>query len=123
MAAVIGFVSLIVVIIAIITSATLGQTLEEGLRQQLLTNRDRVAQITTEQALLSHTVPTATNLLIGRSVPPGILLIIIAPDRTATGAVVGDDGTTTELTTQQMQQAGLAITENRGTTAISSLGS
>ncbi|MFC9984082.1 hypothetical protein ACFVHP_05775, partial [Microbacterium keratanolyticum] len=58
MAAVIGFVSLIVVIIAIITSATLGQTLEEGLRQQLLTNRDRVAQITTEQALLSHTVPT-----------------------------------------------------------------
>ena len=37
--------------------------------------------------------------------------------------VVGDDGTTTELTPQQMQQAGLAITENRGTTAISSLGS
>lgn len=123
MAAVIGFVSLIVVIIAVITSATLGQTLEDGLRQQLLTNRDRIAQITTEQALLSHTVPTATNLLVGRTVPPGILLILISPDRTATGAVVGEDGTTTELSTRQMQQAGLAVTENRGVTTVTGLGS
>jgi len=123
MLAVIGFVSLIVVLVSVITSVTVSDRLEAGLSQQLSTTRERVAQLTTEQALISGRVTNATALLVGRSVPPEIVVIMLAPDSTLSGAFVARDGAITELTSTQIQQASNAIGNGTGVAQVDDLGS
>ncbi|MGM7668212.1 sensor histidine kinase [Microbacterium sp. A93] len=94
MAAVIGFVSLILIIVAVITSATLGQALEGRLQDQL----NRIASQTTvlvkqAQILTVAGRPlTAQNVLAGQHYP-GLLLAIAFEDG-ASGALVTSEGTT-----------------------------
>ncbi|MBN7794849.1 sensor histidine kinase [Microbacterium esteraromaticum] len=91
MAAVIGFVSLILVIVAIITSATLGNTLEIRLQEQvngaaaetvpLVTSRAQTASILGEPL-------TAEYAMEGQRVPANSLLLMVAPPSTAPSGII-----------------------------------
>lgn len=95
MAAVIGFVSLILVVVAIITSATLGNALEQRLQGQLdifsVAARSWVTNAE-PQAALNGTQLTAERALSGQRVPLGLLLAVRAPDQPASGVTVSSDG-------------------------------
>ena len=95
MAAVIGFVSLILVVVAIITSATLGRNLEDRLGEQLkgysATTKQWVAA-SEPVAALTGTPLSAESVLIGQRVPVGLLLAVQQPSRSATGVIVTTDG-------------------------------
>ncbi len=93
MAAVIGIVSLILVIVAAVTNATLGRTLEEGLDRQLHTTASGVAYWTHNALIIESTQPhperlTASRVLAGRTVPPGLLMVMLPNDSASSGAVV-----------------------------------
>ncbi|MCS3845010.1 cell wall metabolism sensor histidine kinase WalK [Microbacterium sp. AK031] len=111
MAAVIGFVSLILIIVAVITSATLGTSLEGRLQDQL----NRIASQTTvlvKQAQLLTVAGqplTAQNVLAGQHYPG--LLLAIASEGGASGALVTSDGMTV-LTDSQFEALTEAVTES-----------
>ncbi|MDQ0615854.1 two-component system OmpR family sensor kinase [Microbacterium sp. W4I4] len=95
MAAVIGFVSLILVVVAIITSATLGNSLEQRLRDQLSSYSAGIkGWVTDTEALTSirGTELTADRVLTGRRVPLGLLLAVQPPNQSASGVTVSSDG-------------------------------
>ncbi|WP_336646774.1 sensor histidine kinase [Microbacterium sp. USHLN186] len=95
MAAVIGFVSLILVVVAIITSATLGKTLEDRVQDQL----DGMAGVTTalvtdraRVAALHGEALTAEYAMNGRYVPgTSLLLVVSPPDAPPSGIIVTQD--------------------------------
>ncbi len=123
MAAVIGFVSLILIIVAVITSATLGTSLEGRLQDQL----NRIASQTTvlvKQAQLLTVAGqplTAQNVLAGQHYPG--LLLAIASEGGASGALVTSEGTTV-LTDSQFEALTEAVTESRDTSVtLDGLGS
>ncbi|HTN55996.1 MAG TPA: ATP-binding protein [Microbacterium sp.] len=95
MAAVIGFVSLILVVVSIITSATLGSALEQRLQGQLdiysVTARRWVADAE-PRAALNGTPLTAERALSGQRVPLGLLLAVQPPDQSASGVTVSTGG-------------------------------
>jgi len=95
MAAVIGFVSLILVIVAIITSATLGKTLEDQVQDQLnsysATTRQLVSNAEADAFVTGDDV-TAERVLTGRRVPAGLLLAVLPADAAATGLIVTPNG-------------------------------
>ncbi len=93
MAAVIGIVSLILVVVAAVTSATLGRTLEDGLDRQLRSAAAGVTHWTNSSFVAQSALPnsgelTAARVLAGKSVPPGLLLAIFPADGTPNGAIV-----------------------------------
>lgn len=123
MAAVIGFVSLILIIVAVITSATLGTSLEGRLQDQL----SRIASQTTvlvkqAQSLTVAGRPmTAQNVLAGQNYPG--LLLAIASDTGATGALVTSEGTTA-LTDSQFEALTDAVNKSPSTSVdLDGLGS
>jgi two-component system OmpR family sensor kinase len=123
MAAVIGFVSLILIIVAVITSATLGTSLEGRLQDQL----NRIASQTTllvKQAQIMTVAGqplTAENVLAGQHYPG--LLLAIASDEGASGALVTSDGTTV-LTESQFESLTDAVTKSPNTSVtLEGLGS
>ena len=105
MTAVIGFVSLILVIVAIITSATLGRTLEDQLDDELTSYAH---QITRWVEIEPPSQATAGNVLAGKTVPvPGLLFAVWSPVTGASGVTVNSsgneiNGTLKELTTAQL---------------------
>jgi len=109
MTAVIGFVSIILIIVAVITSATLGTALEGRLLDQVRTTANQttflVAQRTQASAVDGQPI-TAESVLSGQHFQgPGLLLAVASADG-ATGVVVTSDETT-ELSRSQL----LAINE------------
>ncbi|MFD5215927.1 sensor histidine kinase [Microbacterium sp. NPDC058345] len=93
MAAVIGFVSLILVIVAIITSATLGKTLEDQVQSQLNSYSATTKQLVADMdELLPGDQLTAERVLTGRRVPAGLLLAVQPPNSAATGLIVTPNG-------------------------------
>ncbi len=123
MTAVIGFVSLILIIVAVITSATLGTALEGRLQDQLT----RIASQTTVLVKQAHLLTvsgrplTAENVLAGQRYP-GLLLAIASPDG-ASGAMVTPDGTTV-LTSSQFDALTEAVKDSPDTTVtLDGLGS
>lgn len=93
MAAVIGIVSLILVVVAATTSATLGVALEARLDQQLNSSLANAARWTnsvlaTELVQPSDEPVTATRILVGKHVPPGMLLVVAPIETPATSAIV-----------------------------------
>ncbi len=112
MAAVIGFVSLILVIVAIITSATLGLTLESQLDTELRSLSSKT-EAWTEQAIQSNPVAvTPGTVLDQRSVPStGILYTVAGHGGQPSGAIVGTDGKLRDLTSLQLAAATYAVQE------------
>ncbi len=118
MAAVIGIVGLILVVVAAVTSATLGTTLESRLDEQLHSATNDVAHwtealIASEGLLPSGEEVTAAHVLSGRSVPPGLLLAIATAWGGASGAVVqptsADTGQIVALDVQDLRAIHAAV--------------
>lgn len=128
MTAVIGFVSLILIIVAIITSATLGKTMEDQLDQKVINNTHQLVRVT--QAFAPSSA-TAQNILTGPLAPPtGLLLVVSSPVTGYSGAVVtstaNDEltGTVQTLTGTQMAEVVTALKESSvATVSLTDLGS
>lgn len=91
MAAVTGIVSLMLVIVAAVTSVMLSASLEERLDQQLASAASDAAFITNavvSNAAADGPAPTASQILVGRNVPAGLLLAVSPVGTRATGAIV-----------------------------------
>src|SRR5690606_36100005 len=92
MAAVIGFVSLILIIVAVITSATLGTALEGQLAEQVRSLSIRTTNLVSQASIpaaLRNTPLTAQSAM--ENVAPlatGLILAIAAPDSGASGVLV-----------------------------------
>lgn len=108
MTAVIGFVSLILVIVAVITSATLGSTLERQLDDEV-----KGYAVTIRDQWVSRSNPseaTAENILYGRDVKvPGLLFSVASPVVGPTGLVFDDNrgdltSSSQTLTPEQLQR-------------------
>ncbi|MFT4156772.1 MAG: ATP-binding protein [Microbacterium sp.] len=125
MAAVIGFVSLILVIVAVITSAILGSTLERQLDEKIMSYSSTLARWVDD---MPPTSATASNVLDGKQVPPELLFIVSSATTGTTGIVIGTPednlGSTLELTTDQLTQIKDALADDRAATVtITDLGS
>ena len=129
MAAVIGIVSLILVIVAAVTSATLGTTLESRLDEQVRTAASDAARWTNSALVAESFRPTAegvtaAKVLSGRWVPPGLVLIVaqsaIAPDGAtvlASGETSDTGGSIEPLTDAEMAALAQAADGRNVTTA------
>ncbi|MGY1552225.1 sensor histidine kinase [Microbacterium sp. A588] len=101
--AVIGFVSLILIIVAVITSATLGRALEGKLQEQVKTTAAQTTYLTAAQAESSADSGepiTAQTVLAGQHFPSSAVLLAIASADGASGVVATADGTTVLTDTQ-----------------------
>lgn len=113
MTAVIGFVSLILVIVAIITSATLSRTLEDQLDQKLYAS---VRSLATLVGQVPPNLATVENVLERplSQVPPGLLFAVSNQVTGTSGVIFSSDegdlsGTTEDLTTAQLSQVAAAL--------------
>lgn len=126
MAAVIGFVSLILIIVAVITSATLGTSLEGRLQDNVKLTADRTSYLVSEHLMRSSATGepvTARTALAGeRFALPGLLMALFLPD--GTSGVVATPKGTTDLTDDQMFALNLAVQDSTNSTVhIPGLGS
>ncbi|MFK0403837.1 sensor histidine kinase [Microbacterium sp. NPDC090225] len=111
MTAVIGFVSLILVIVAVITSATLGSTLERQLDERIYGYADSVSRIIKQ---VSPDLVTAQNIIGRGGGEPGLLVAIQNPATGIDGVVVPSstedfEGGTDTLTSAQLVQLADAL--------------
>jgi len=115
MATVIGIVSLILVIVAIATSAALGRVLEANLDAQLQNAAEQAGR-----ALQFSQFPTATpgayDLLNEGRQEPGFLFIVQPIDGELSGAYVGEDLEVVRMTDEQIQQVVDSIDQGGFTT-------
>lgn len=129
MTAVIGFVSLILIIVAVITSATLGRTLEAQLDQEVSSAANQLTILTDQQMGRSQFTGdelTAADVLGGIR-EDGLLLAIgsASGQIEASGAVAQQD-TPLELTDTQLSEINDALVEGQSslfTVTINDLGS
>lgn len=127
MAAVIGFVSLILIIVAVITSATLGTTLENQLDQKVLSNLGQLSSLTDpriQRAELYGVEPTADLVVEGVPSGDGVLFAIAGgQDSITPSGVIIEEGRTTPLTQAQLHQVAEGVQNSPTTVAIDDLGS
>ncbi len=125
MTAVIGFVSLILVIVAVITTALLGGTLERQLE-------DRVTSYSSQITRWVGTFPadqtSVNDVLVGLKPVPGLLLAVSSSQSGTSGVVfddtAGDLGGSDALTSQQLAQIDEDLDGRRsGTVSIEGYGS
>lgn len=116
MAAVIGFVSLILIIVAVITSATLGRSLEDRLHDQVRLTANETSTLVTQQAFRSAVTGdplTARTALAGAHFQvPGMLLAIF-PSSGPSGVAL-TPGETTDLTDEQLLDLNEAVKQSSG---------
>ncbi len=123
MAAVTGFVSLILVVIAIATSVVLGNVLNQRLQDELATTAKGVGAVARQAAVIGHIIPDASDLVVGPTgVANGTLVIVVAPSGAATGTVVTSDRVAQDLTALQIHQVIAALSDGRYSDDLSQLG-
>ncbi|HWI32369.1 MAG TPA: ATP-binding protein [Microbacterium sp.] len=103
MVTVIGIVSVILVIVAVATSAILGQVLETRLSEQLRSTMDRVKIAGGPGGAFEGPDVNAKTILESSPQQAGFLLIVKPFLTPASGAFVADDLTVTALTDEQLQ--------------------
>lgn len=127
MAAVIGFVSLILVIVAIITSATLGNTLEVRLQEQVDGATAQTVPLVTERAqtaAMHGQTLTVDYVMDGQNVQGNSLLIVVAPPGTAPSGSIFTRDQSTPLSAQDMLKLTSALQNSRSATVtLSDFGS
>lgn len=119
LAAVIGFVSLILIIVAVITSATLGQALAERLQEQVKTTAAQTTYLTATQvrdSAFSGIPVTAEKVLAGQHFPSSAVLLMIITSDGASGVVATTDETTA-LTDDQLVDTYNAV-QSSGNAAV-----
>lgn len=106
MTAVIGFVSLILIIVAVITSATLGTALEGQLAEQVRSLSIRTTSLITQASVPAavRNVPLTAQSAMENVAPPatGMILAIAAPGSGASGVLVNGSGALRDLTDEQL---------------------
>ncbi|MBS1672423.1 MAG: HAMP domain-containing protein [Actinobacteria bacterium] len=124
MAAVTGFVSLILVVIAITTSVVLGNVLNGRLQDELGTAGKGLATMAAQRSTFGGVVPKATELVVGQTgVQTGTLVMVVSGSGDATGTFVSPDHTALPLTDLQMTQIVNALSQGRSAEEIAGLGS
>ncbi len=116
MATVIGIVSLILVIVAIATSAALGRVLEANLDSRLENAAQQAGRALQMPQFPGGTTLEAYDVLAEGRQEPGFLFILQSLDGTLSGAYVGEDGEVVRMTDDQIQQVVDAIGEGGFTT-------
>ncbi|OZB83110.1 MAG: hypothetical protein B7X32_11420 [Microbacterium sp. 13-71-7] len=121
MAAVTGFVSLILVVIAIATSVVLGNVLNGRLQDELTAAAKGIVPVANQHAMFGH-VPAATDLVVGQTgVQNGVLVMVVEPSGTATGTFVSG-GVAQPLSPLQMQQVVAALSDKKAEAELAGLG-
>ncbi|MFY9714767.1 MAG: histidine kinase dimerization/phospho-acceptor domain-containing protein, partial [Microbacterium sp.] len=126
MTAVIGFVSLILVIVAVITSATLGQTLEERLDGQVRALAVKTTGFVQERTFFATPAADITiqNVLDGQRLQPSVLLAIAPPGGGVSGVLTTQDSEDVDLSSEQLQELIAAVNQSpHASVSISGLGS
>lgn len=128
MTAVIGFVSLILVIVAVITSASLGRTLEDQLDQRVKSYALQVTERWVDP--LPASTATIDNILArAGNAPPGLLLAVSSPLTGTSGAVFTSsaeelDASSVTLSAAQLSQINDGLDGPRlATVSITDVGS
>ena len=113
MTAVIGFVSLILIIVAVITSATLGTALEGQLAEQVRTLSIRTTNLVTQASIPAavRNTPLTARGTMENVAPPatGMVLAIAAPGSGASGVVVSGSGELRDLTDDELAEIDEAL--------------
>ncbi|WP_298037861.1 ATP-binding protein [uncultured Microbacterium sp.] len=117
MIAVTGFVSLILIIVAVITGATLNQALEGQLTEQVRSLSDRTTALVSQRAgyaMITNESLTARSAMDGVAPPAsGLLLAFWIPDETtggtASGVVIGEGGALSDLSTRELRAIDAAL--------------
>ena len=123
MAAVTGFVSLILVVIAIATSVVLGNVLNGRLQDELSAASKSLARAAAGNALLGKTVPDAESLWAGQTgVPTGTLVMVVSDTGAVTGSYVNPDRVAQDLGETQLRQVITALNEQRYQEEVGGLG-
>lgn len=128
MTAVIGFVSLILIIVAIITSATLGSTLERQLDEKLkgyaeVITKQLVEPVPADRATVDNILKSATPQI------PGLLFAVASPVTGTTGVAFDNSkgdlgGTSQALTAEQLHELVGALSGGTpATVSLTGLGS
>jgi two-component system, OmpR family, sensor kinase len=111
MVAIIGMVALILVIVAVATSAILGTVLQDNLNAKLRESVQQTASSLVKMQFPPSSVPVdAYDVLNDGRQSPGSLLVVQSPDGTTTGAYVDSDSEVISLTDDQVSaifEAGL----------------
>ncbi|UGS26791.1 HAMP domain-containing protein [Microbacterium resistens] len=124
MGAVIGIVSLILVIVAIVTSVFLGRALEDSLANQLRTHTDRLEQVAQIRSGMSVSAPSASAILDQQHVQPGLMLVVIPTEGTPPdGLIVTADYQGTTVGQEQIVRAVAALRTGNSTASLGELGS
>ena len=124
MAAVTGFVSLILVVIAIATSVVLGNVLNGRLQDELSAASKSLARAAAGNALVGKTVPDAESLWAGQTgVPTGTLVMVVSDTGAVTGSYVNPDRVAQDLGETQLRQVITALNEQRYQEEVGGLGS
>ncbi|UNK71918.1 ATP-binding protein [Microbacterium sp. H1-D42] len=121
MAAVIGFVSLILVIVAIITSATLGNTLEIRLQEQVNAAASETVPLVTKRAQTAAVFGeplTAEYAMDGQQVAGNSLLLVLAPPNTPPSGIIVTPDERTALSAEDLLILTSALHDSRNATVI-----
>jgi len=106
MAAVIGFVSLILIVVAVITSATLGTALEGQLAEQVRSQSIRTTNLVTQASVPAavRNIPLTAQAATENFPPPasGMLLAIATPSSGASGVLMDGSGDVVDLDESQL---------------------
>lgn len=124
MAAVIGFVSLVLAVVAIVTSSILGAVVEGRLQETLGIYAGKVNQQAVSRTVLSsdHLPPDAESLL-SSSGTRGSFVMVFPGNGPWSGAAIADDGTPMSLDRAQITEAVDAARRGDRSVTISGLGS
>nr|WP_295011733.1 ATP-binding protein [uncultured Microbacterium sp.] len=122
MAAVTGFVSLVLVVIAIATSVVLGNVLNGRLQDELVSAGKGIAAVAMQRTVLSHSLPDASDLVVGQTGVQTGTLVMVVTENSATGTFVSADHVAQDLSPLQMNQVITALSQNRYAQEIAGLG-
>lgn len=125
MTAVIGFVSLILVIVAVITSATLGATLERQLEDRLKVYSGQITQLVNT---FPEGLASVDNISVRLKPVPGLLLAVSSTEGGTSGVVyddtAGDLGGSEALSTRELAQINASLAGRpTGTVSLEDFGS
>lgn len=126
MAAVIGFVSLILVIVAIITSATLGDTMERRLQEQVSSLAKSTTALVADRAYTASLrgMPLTAEYAMDRQSVQADLLVVVAPPGTPpSGIVLTPESRSSVAASDLLKLTASLQKSNSATVSLSSHGS
>ena len=122
MSAVIGIVSLILVIVAVTTSVFLGRALEGSLDAELRSTADQLTRVTQYRAGMTQAAPSPAQILDSQYVPRGLALFVVG-SADASGSVVSPLGRTADVDADTVREAVQTVRGGENVMTVDSYGS